>query len=103
MGRCPLSIFCSRGTPPQESITSEYGTYKTITARFWPWLELFLVPKSLNSFRLSLEQLVLRTEAFFTSRLSVGSNCLFQILDLYWCSPESGDLWCTSRQLIRTI
>jgi len=26
-------------------------------------------------------------------------NRLFQVLDLCWRSPESGDLWCTSRQL----
>jgi len=31
------------------------------------------------------------------ANLRVGSNCLFRILDLYWRSPESGDLWNTSR------
>ena len=31
----------------------------------------------------------------------VGSNRPFQILDLYWRSPESGDVWYTSRKLER--
>ena len=72
LGRCPLSIFCSRGTPPKSinprkrlrgrsatnmrvkvtklqyqlneriqchlPLSSQYGTYKTVKARFWPWL-----------------------------------------------------------------
>jgi len=28
-----------------------------------------------------------------------GSNRMFQVLDLYWCSPRPGDLWYKSRQL----
>ena len=32
-----------------------------------------------------------------------GSNRPFEDLDLYWRSPESGDLWYTSRQLKRTV
>ena len=31
--------------------------------------------------------------------LRVGSDRLFQVLDLYWRSPKSGDLWYTSSQL----
>ena len=30
--------------------------------------------------------------------LRARSNCLFQALDLYWRSPESGELWNTSKQ-----
>jgi len=33
----------------------------------------------------------------------VGSNRLFQVRDLHWCSLESGDLWCKSRQCKKTI
>jgi len=38
-----------------------------------------------------------------TARVKVGSNRLFQALDLYWLWPKSGDLWCKSRQLEKTI
>ena len=33
----------------------------------------------------------------------VASNRLFQILDVYWRSPESGDVWYKSRQLKKTV
>ena len=33
----------------------------------------------------------------------VGSNRLFQALDLYWRSPEPGDSWYKSKELSRTI
>ena len=33
--------------------------------------------------------------------LRAGSNRHFQALGLYWRSPESGDLWCESRQLTK--
>jgi len=79
LGRCPLSIFCSLGTPvdvmnenplsqPTLSLSytvseadsgrpllSEYGTYETVKARFLPWLpgqspyNLQVVPSSLGS------------------------------------------------------
>jgi len=32
-----------------------------------------------------------------------GPNSFFQALDLYWCSPESSDVWHESRQLKKTI
>jgi len=32
-----------------------------------------------------------------------GSNRLFQVLDLYWRSPESGGFWYSSGQLKKTI
>ena len=32
-----------------------------------------------------------------------GSNLLFQVLYFYWRSPESGDVWYTSRQKKKTI
>ena len=32
-----------------------------------------------------------------------GSNRRFQVLCLYWSSPESGALWCKPKQLKRTI
>ena len=35
--------------------------------------------------------------------LRVEPSCLFQVLALYWRSPEFGDLWCKSRQLKQTI
>ena len=35
--------------------------------------------------------------------LIAGSNRLFQVLDLYWHSPESGELWYKSRRLKKTI
>jgi len=35
--------------------------------------------------------------------LRVGSSFFFSSLGLYWRSPESGDLWYKSRQLIKTI
>jgi len=31
------------------------------------------------------------------------SNRLLQVVDLYWRSPESGDVWHKSRQLKKTI
>jgi len=37
------------------------------------------------------------------SSLGVGSNRLFQLLDLYWRPPESGVLWYKPRQLKTTI
>ena len=35
--------------------------------------------------------------------LSVGSNCPFQFLDVYWSSPESGHLCFKSRRFEKTI
>jgi len=35
--------------------------------------------------------------------LSVGPNCLSQVIDLYWRSRKSGELWCKSRQLKKTF
>ena len=35
--------------------------------------------------------------------LRTAPNHLFQVLDLYWRSPESGTVWHKSRQLKRTI
>jgi hypothetical protein len=34
-------------------LSSEHGTHKTVTARFWPWLEPFFKPNSFNPFTLS--------------------------------------------------
>ena len=34
--------------------------------------------------------------------LSAASNRLFQVLDLYWRSPESGDWWYRSRRFKQT-
>ena len=34
--------------------------------------------------------------------LIVGSDRLLQVFDVHWPSPESGDLWYTSRQLKKT-
>jgi len=35
--------------------------------------------------------------------LRARSNCLGQVLDLYWSSPESGDVWYKSGRLEKTI
>jgi len=40
-----------------------------------------------------------RLYAMGTTTLRVGSNCLFQGLDLYWRSLESGGVWYKSRRL----
>jgi len=32
-------------------------------------------------------------ERFQPTTIRVGSNRLFQVLDFYWRSPESGDVW----------
>ena len=41
--------------------------------------------------------------AEFEERLSLAFNSLFQVLDLYQCSPESGDLWYKSRRLKKEV
>ena len=35
--------------------------------------------------------------------LRIGSNRLLGVLDVYWRSPESGDLWYKSRQLKKMV
>ena len=37
LGRCPLSIFCSRGTPPPESINQENGWTLSAKPTVWWW------------------------------------------------------------------
>ena len=41
--------------------------------------------------------------AQFPPALRARSNRRVQTLDVYWCLPESGNLWCKSRQLKKTI
>ena len=43
MGSSALSRGCS--------MSSKLGTHRPVKARFWPWLEPFLVRKSLKSFK----------------------------------------------------
>ena len=54
-------------------------------------------------YRDDLRNVTLHSYACLPQALSAGSNRLFEVLDLYWRSPESGGLWYKSRQLKETI
>jgi len=44
--------FTSFGGSVSSPLSSEYATYKTVKAIFWPWLEPFSVRTSVKTFKL---------------------------------------------------
>ena len=60
LGRCPMSIFCSRGTPPRVVRIYQLCTFKTVKARFRPWLS-GESPCTLSSYPIFAAEKVSRT------------------------------------------
>ena len=107
LGRCPLSIFCSRGPPPciyqwlQLEYSGSHINGSSAISGVNPLPNLFLAGDEGSLMGMS-SGAGLAPQAR-SSAPRPGSNLLFQVLPLYWRLPESGELRYTSRQLNRTI
>jgi len=77
-----------------KTVEARYGPCKTVKAGFWPWLSGKSPEPLLNCSSH-------RTGKTWTSPTFTGSNRHVRILELYWRSLESGDVWCVHIQAFK--
>ena len=88
-----MSTMCSRGTPTNP----EFLKHSAAAGEFGFPLSQATQPSGSRRSRRGY------SDVFLPSARRAGSNRQFQVLDLYWRSPKSRNVWFKSRRLKKTI